>query len=102
VGFSALLKTKPVGRSPHCLLHYLPSAEPLQFGVLVPKRFIKKAAHRNTLKRIFREACRHKASECPTGQLLIRLNRPCSVVRPQDRAQWWNEVRQLLNALSSA
>jgi ribonuclease P protein component len=82
------------------LLHYSPSSDSFQFGILVPKRFAKRAVCRNALKRIFREACREKAKTFSTGRILVRLTRPAPPVRPADKAIWWKEIRQLLNALS--
>lgn len=82
------------------MLHYLPGPEPLSLGVMVPKRLAKRAVDRHTLKRLVREAFRLELAPGLTGQILVRLNRPVASIPFSGRPEWWNEIRQLLNALS--
>ena len=72
----------------------------IAFGILVPKRFAKRAIDRNTLKRLIREACRNEV-KLEKGRLLVRLTKSLVFVGEMDRIKWWEEIRQLLSSLSS-
>ena len=82
------------------MLHCLYNDEPYAFGILVPKRFAKRAIDRNTLKRLIREACRNEV-KLEKGRLLVRLTKSLVFVGEMDRIKWWEEIRQLLSSLSS-
>mgnify|MGYP002131867468 CR=1 FL=1 len=81
------------------MLHAQFAETPPQFGILIPKRFAKRAVDRNTLKRIVRHACQHELGVYQ-GKFLIRLNKPVNAVPHSDRAVWWTELRQLFSDLS--
>ncbi len=51
-----------------------------RLGLVVPKRLARKAVLRNRIKRILREAFRHRSANLPAVDLVIRL------VEPVDRA----------------
>lgn len=102
-GFGPLLKTRPIGRTQRLMVHWLQtesgaSAE-LAVGVMVPKRFAKRAVDRHTLKRLIREACRTELKNRVSGQVLVRLTKPVQAVPYSQRPLWWNEIRHLLQNL---
>lgn len=97
--FGPVLKTRPVSRTRHLMLHHLPGGDSLLLGILTPKKFAKRAVDRHTLKRIIREACRLELSDNIQGLLLIRLTKPVQSIPYSERSLWWNEIRQLLNEL---
>ena len=87
--FGAALKTRPVARSSLLVLNHKRSSRsesesgqaPLRpkLGLIVSKRFLKKAVDRNAVKRVAREAFRHQSAQLPPGYYVIRLHR-----RPED------------------
>lgn len=83
------------------MLHAIHSELPLTFGVMVPKRFAKRAVDRNALKRMIREACRQQMAYTQ-GQMLVRLIQPIKPVVESSRADWWKEIRHLLSVRSGA
>ncbi len=74
--FGLALKTKPIARGQHIFVHFSPNpATTARLGVIVPKRLLKLATARNTVKRVFREAFRQKRFTLRNGHFVIRLLR---------------------------
>lgn len=97
--FSGLLKTRPLAKTDRLMLHALFQECPPQFGILIPKRLVKRAVDRNALKRLVRHACQSAFADYQ-GKFLVRLNKPVKKVGHSDRAAWWLELQQLLSDLS--
>lgn len=72
---------------------------PLQLGVLVPKKLVRRAIDRHTLKRLSREASRLILHPGAQGFLLVRLTKPVHGIPYSARAAWWNEFQQLFQRL---
>jgi len=91
------------------------SASPLRFGVTVGKRNVKRAVDRVVVKRILREACRHRAAALESFatragaciDIVLRLKSPLFAVSGTalTMAQWRRQVRMeadnLLNQMFS-
>ncbi len=84
--FQAVMQGSVVGRTPHFMLHALhwqpqaaPQGKPLiragrYLGVLVPKRWARRAVTRSTIKRQMRAVCAEHASQIPhCTALVVRL-----------------------------
>ena len=76
--FKRALRVRPVVRSNLFFCHYIQSeshdgTNVSRLGLIVPKRFAKKATTRNAIKRVIREAYRICRATLPTGDLVIRL-----------------------------
>jgi ribonuclease P protein component len=97
--FGPVLKTRPVSRTNHLLLHQLAGQCPLKLGILAPKRLVKRAVDRHAIKRIIREVCRLELPDNMNGLLLVRLVKPVQSIPYSKRALWWKELRQLLKGL---
>lgn len=129
-GFTALLANRPVSRTRklQCFLRARPVVACLQaeehlrdgrvdpiadasmgvdanhglrLGVLVPKRFVRRAVDRNALKRLFRDAVRRESATLLLGDadMLVRVTAPVKSMGPADRSVWWEEIQQLLRKL---
>lgn len=87
------------------------SACPLRFGVTVGKRNVKRAVDRVLVKRILREACRHRAAaleSCATRagacvDIVLRIKSPLATVSGDalTMAQWRRQVRMEADNLLS-
>lgn len=72
----------------------------LRLGILVPKRWARRAVDRHCLKRIVRDAfVRSGLSEGLQGDLLVRLTVPVHAIGPGDRHAWQEELQQLFSML---
>lgn len=79
------------------------SAGPVRFGITVGKRNAKRAVDRVVIKRILREACRHRVAaleSCATRagaciDIVLRLKSPLFTVsgKALTMAQWRRQVR---------
>lgn len=65
-----------------------------RLGVIVAKRLLKRAVHRNLVRRIAREAFRHLRPEMPPADIVLRLMVKPGM--PLDRRQLAKELRELL------
>jgi ribonuclease P protein component len=74
--FGLALKTKPIARGQHIFVHFSPNpASTARLGVIVPKRLLRLATARNTVKRVFREAFRQQRCGLRHGNFVFRLLR---------------------------
>jgi ribonuclease P protein component len=83
------------------LLHYgaaRPAGETARLGLVIGKKFLKRAVGRNLLKRVIREQFRLMRSELPGHDLIFRL--AVRLVKP-DRREVAAEVRRLLGKLQN-
>lgn len=82
--FQAVMAGPPVGKTPHFALHLLPigsdrgAALPFPVvapwvGVVVPKRWAKRAVTRNTIRRQIHELTRLQAAQLPEAAMVVRL-----------------------------
>lgn len=82
--FDAVLSRSPTSRTMHFALHFLSNSPAGGFaevfplgerwlGVLVPKRWAKRAVTRNLIRRQIYEAGRAMAERLPTGAMVLRL-----------------------------
>ncbi|MBU1848454.1 MAG: ribonuclease P protein component [Gammaproteobacteria bacterium] len=87
--FSSVFALRRTQRSRHFVLHHGPSGcDGARLGVVVAKRFVKRAHARNLLKRIMREAFRHIRPELKPLDIVLRLNaRPDPLDRRLLRAE---------------
>ena len=61
-----------------------PGIDQPRLGLIIPKRFASKAVTRNTIKRVIREAFRHKQHQLVPRDYVFRLHsrvQPCSVTQ---------------------
>lgn len=72
------------------------SARQAQIGLVVSKRWAKRAVDRNTVKRILREVFRQEAPELPALDLVFRLRLPWS---PDQRRILAQEAKGMLQGL---
>lgn len=79
------------------MLHRIKSHSDAKLGILIPKRYVKRAVDRNTLKRLIRHSCAHSLPESFKGCLLIRLKSTVKSVPISSRAAWSKEISQLLS-----
>jgi ribonuclease P protein component len=89
-------------KSRHFLLHYRPreaaDAPGARLGLVVAKRFLRRAVDRNLLRRLAREEFRLLRSDLNSSDLVLRL-----AVKPSalDRQAMAEEIRRLLRKLIS-
>ncbi|MCW5654796.1 ribonuclease P protein component [Hydrogenophaga sp.] len=82
--FQAVMAGPPVARTPHFALHraalsceqggraLFPVAD-AWLGVLLPKRWARRAVTRNAIRRQIYEVARHRADSLPQAALVVRL-----------------------------
>ena len=73
--FAASLRTRPAARGSFLVVNHkraenIPRA---RLGLIVPKRFLKKAVSRNAVKRVLREVFRTNQANLPAGNYAFRL-----------------------------
>ena len=73
--FKSALSSRPVGRSKHFFVHCVaPDVLSLaQIGLIVPRRLLKRATARNTIKRLIRESFRVKQHRLAKRAWVVRL-----------------------------
>ena len=100
-GFSELLKTRPVKKTRRLQLFIVKKSDDQdsRLGVLVPKRFVKRAVDRHLIKRIVRHAVA-QAAPPDHSDVLVRVIAPVKHIPDSERQQWWLELDQLLRASS--
>jgi ribonuclease P protein component len=99
--FSALLGSRHRRREGAFALHALPS-EGLQprLGLIVPKKLVKSAVRRNTIKRWSRVLMRaHVNDHC---DVLVRVHSKVSMTSALERRQHWQLLKALFMALMPA
>jgi ribonuclease P protein component len=99
--FKRALRLRPVVRSNLFFCHYVQSgrSDDLGFsrlGLIVPKRFAKKATTRNAIKRVIREAYRICRASLPSGDLVIRLR---SAPSPDSLSNLKSSVRSDIDSM---
>jgi len=67
-----------------------------RLGLIIAKRFAVRAVTRNTIKRVIREAFRHRRSQLPQRDFVFRLHSP---VASTSLTQLKKQVRQEAEAL---
>jgi ribonuclease P protein component len=73
--YKSALSSRPVGRSKHFFVHSVApgSLSLAQLGLIVPKRLLKKATARNTIKRLIRESFRVTQHRLAARAWVVRL-----------------------------
>lgn len=97
--FKAVFNHRRVLREGSFDLHYLPQQlGTARLGVVIPKRFARRAVLRNTFKRIAREAFRLQRVNLPHCDLVLRLARPIGPAKPSGPRDVWRETLDRLFA----
>ena len=80
--FRRVFERRLASRGEYFMLHQRPAdpADPLpatraRLGIVIPKKLLKTAVHRNLLKRLAREVFRRQAPQLPPADLIVRLAR---------------------------
>ena len=100
--FSSVFGFRKAIKSRHFLLHYrlraADEAQHARLGLIIAKRFLKRAVDRNLVRRLIRESFRLLRPQLPARDLVLRL-----AIRPEalDRRALAKEIRGLLGKLSS-
>ena len=116
--FQGVFERRSLQRGRLLTLHYRPRSEspvpqdpndaprPARLGVVVPKKLLRSAVHRNLVKRIVREAFRERADNLASLDIVVRLT--SKPKRPDrgpgvsiDRKALGEEVRSLIDRLPS-
>lgn len=105
--FSAVFASRRLLRSEHFELRYQANGGAVaRLGLVVAKRFARRAVLRNLLKRLAREAFRQSQLRLVSYDLVLRLTRPplsglpADVVTASDRRRVWRrEIEDLLARL---
>lgn len=95
--FSSVFALRRTQRSRHFVIHHGPSAGPgARLGVVIAKRFLKRANARNLVKRLAREAFRLQRPQLKPVDIVLRLH-----VRPKvlDRRLLRDEIDGLLGRM---
>lgn len=97
--FKAVFDHRRVLREGSFDLHYLPQQlGSARLGVVIPKRFARRAVLRNTFKRMAREAFRLQRVSMPHCDLVLRLARPIGPVTPSSPREPWRKTMERLFA----
>lgn len=102
--FKYCLDSRPFARSALFNMHWRATEEKLttaKLGLIIPKRLIRSAVRRNTIKRVIREAFRLNRLRLPPGQLVFRLKAPvapCSLTQTKQTVR--TQVQDMLNHLA--
>ncbi|HMW17734.1 MAG TPA: ribonuclease P protein component [Accumulibacter sp.] len=99
--YSSVFGFKRALRSRHFLLHYRPrggeEAGGARLGLVVAKRFIRRAVDRNLLRRLSRENFRLLRPHLKACDFVLRVaTKPTAI----DRRAMSEEIRQLLNKMT--
>ena len=101
--FSSVFGFRKAIKSRHFLLHYRLRADDeapgARLGLVVAKRFLRRAVDRNLVRRLVRESFRQSRGRLPARDLVLRL-----ATRPEtlDRRVLAAEIRGLLERMISA
>jgi len=98
--FAAVLGSSRRLRGQCFELRFLPNfGTSARLGLVMPKRFARRAVLRNLLKRLSREAFRCRRPDLPALDLVLRLVRPLvtgAAADRQARLAWRREIDSLL------
>lgn len=115
--FNAVFERRNTTRSANFSLHKLPKGPdlfdglessgkrlaaklpetPTRLGIVVPKKLLRRAVHRNQIKRLAREVFRRLANQLPQYDLIIRLHRKIDPSRLKiERRSIAGEIQGLL------
>lgn len=105
--FSAVFGSRQVLRSEHFELRFLANGGvSARLGLVIAKRFAKRAVLRNLIKRLARESFRQVRSDLPCSDMVFRLTRPplsgslAGITGEADRRRAWRrEIDGLLARL---
>jgi ribonuclease P protein component len=100
--FSSVFGFRRSVKSRHFLLHYRPrnakEDDGARLGLVIAKRFVRRAVDRNLLRRLCRENFRLLRPHLKAYDFILRVAGKPSVV---DRQAMAAEIRQLLNKMTS-
>ncbi|MDR2365823.1 MAG: ribonuclease P protein component [Zoogloeaceae bacterium] len=102
--YSAVFAFRRVLRGAYFSLHYgerRPPGASARLGLVMGKKFMRRAVGRNCLKRLAREAFRHAQPQLPACDLVLRLFVKMKKPDRQMRQTLALEVRQLLAKIGS-
>ncbi|HRP95943.1 MAG TPA: ribonuclease P protein component [Rhodocyclaceae bacterium] len=95
--FSSVFAFRRAHKGRFLTVHYRPNTlETARLGVVVAKRFARRATQRNLVKRIVREQFRNKRATLPALDLVVRLHAPIDLAT---RAMVNDDIVQLLDRL---
>ena len=95
--FSSVFAFRRAVKGRLLIVHYRPNElETARLGVVVAKRFARRAHQRNLVKRIVREQFRRRRATLPALDLVVRLNAP---IAGATRAMINDDVTQLFDRL---
>ena len=95
--FSSVFAFRRAVKGRLLIVHYRPNElDTARLGVVVAKRFAKRAHQRNLVKRIVREQFRRRRATLPALDLIVRLNAP---IAGATRAMINDDVTQLFDRL---
>ena len=103
--FQLALGCRPAARGQLFVFHHKPvvasGTQAARLGLIIPKRLIRSAVRRNTIKRVIRECFRLRQSTCRPGLLVVRLKAPiarCTLTQLRQLVRL--EINQLLDRLT--
>lgn len=102
--FRRVFERRLASRGEYFMLHQRPAeaADPVpptraRLGIVIPKKLLKTAVHRNLIKRLARECFRGMATRLPPADLVVRLARKIDpAAGPLDRRAIAADLRTLL------
>jgi ribonuclease P protein component len=103
--YSSVFSFRRVLRGKFFLLHYgerRPIKIPARLGLVIGKKFLRRAVGRNCVKRIAREAFRQMRSQLPARDLVLRLSVKIQKPDRQARLEIAAEIRRLLAKVREA
>jgi ribonuclease P protein component len=103
--YSSVFGFRQVLHGKFFLLHYgecRPAKTSARFGLVIGKKFLRRAVGRNCVKRIAREAFRQMRSQLPARDLVLRLRMKMQKPNRQARLEIAAEIRRLLAKLRTA
>ena len=99
--FSSVFSIRKALKSTSFLLHYCPQGDRqirgTRLGVVIAKRFLRRAVDRNLLRRLIREVFRKQRFELPPYDVIFRL--AAKPALPLDRRGIVVEIQALLDRL---
>lgn len=98
--FSSVFAFRKNVRSKHFCLHLRPNhLDTARLGIATPKKFLRFAVARNTVRRIGRESFRSARVSLAFRDLVLRVARP--IAYPLDKAAIRAEIDQLLERVAA-
>jgi ribonuclease P protein component len=98
--FKAVFSLRRVLRGECFNLHYRPNGGPsARLGLVIAKKLARRSVWRNAIKRVGREAFRHKRADLPAMDLILRLAQPVATADAAARRAWRAEIDVLLEKL---